>query len=100
MKLWKISEISYRILSHGFVVQLIVVVCTELLKADPSVVVRVDPIDKSLCPRLVVLREGCVELFDREKPVKVPVGALFKELVSFSGPLTLSSFPAHSAQMS
>jgi len=57
-----------------------VVVCTELLKADPPVVVRVNPIDKSLCPRLVVLREDCVELFDREKPVEVRVGALFKEL--------------------
>ena len=42
--------------------------------------VRVNPIDKSLCPRLVVLREDCVELFDREKPVEVRVGALFKEL--------------------
>ena len=65
MKLWKISKTSYCILSHGFIIQLIVVVCTELLEADPSVVIRVDPINKNLCPRLVVLREGCVELFDR-----------------------------------
>jgi len=76
-----LSCVYNRILSHGFIIQLIVIVGSELLEADPSVVVRVNPIHKSLRPRLVVLWEGCLELFDGEKTVVVRVGTVFKELL-------------------
>ena len=81
MNLWRIFKRSYRVLPQSFTIQLIVVVCTELLEADPSIVVRVDPIHQLLCPLLVVLREGCVDFFHREKSIVVCVRLLFKELL-------------------
>jgi len=75
-----LSCVLHRILPHSFTIQLIVVVCTELLEADSSIVVRVNPINEPLCPLLVVLREGCVDFIDREKTIVVRVCLLFKEL--------------------
>jgi len=59
------------------------VVSTELFEVDLSVVVRVNPIDQFLSPLLVVLREGCMNLFNREKTIVVRVGNVFKELLPF-----------------
>jgi len=75
------SCVLHRVLPQSFTIQLIVVVCTELLEADPSIVVRVDPIHQLLCPLLVVLREGGVDFFHREKSIVVCVRLLFKELL-------------------
>merc|ERR1719397_1644950 len=45
--------------------------------------VRVNLIDQFLSPLLVVLREGCMDFFHREKPIVVRVGNVFKELLPF-----------------
>ena len=53
------------------------------IEIDLSVVVRVNSVDQFLSPLLVVVREGCMNLFDREKPIVVRVGNVFKELLPF-----------------
>ena len=53
---------------------------TKLLKADSSIVIRVDPIHQPLRPLLVELRERGVDFFDREKPIVVLVRGLLEEL--------------------
>ena len=53
------------------------------IEIDLPVVVRVNPIDQFLSPLLVVLREGCMDLFNREKTIVVRVSNVFKELLPF-----------------
>jgi len=63
------------------VIYLAVVIGTELLQTNPSIMVRVNSIHESLGPLLVVLREGCMDLINREKPVLVFVRLILKKIL-------------------
>jgi len=76
-----LSCVYNRVLPHCFTIQLIMIICTEFLKTNSSIVIRVNPINKVLRPGLVVFRKSCVEFFNGEEPIMVRVRAVFKELL-------------------